>query len=83
MLICNRKFQKKRIKKLTRIYYCKDLNELEVNFANRNFALQFSDFLKFKDKARILASIYLKFEKWPRHKMSKNINIHWREYLHT
>ena len=50
MLICNRKFQKKRIKKLTRIYYCKDLNELEVNFANWNFALQFSKELDSKTK---------------------------------
>ena len=51
MLICNRKFQKKRIKKLTRIYYCKDLNELEVNFANWNFALQFSRFFEIQRKS--------------------------------
>ena len=51
MLICNRKFQKKRIKKLTRIYYCKDLNELEVNFANWNFALQFSRFSEIRKKS--------------------------------
>ena len=51
MLICNRKFQKKRIKKLTRIYYCKDLNELEVNFANRNFALQFSRISEIQEKS--------------------------------
>ena len=51
MLICNRKFQKKRIKKLTRIYYCKDLNELEVNFANWNFALQFSRIFEIQGKS--------------------------------
>ena len=32
-------------------------------------------FLKSKDKARILASIYIKSARWPRHKMSKNISI--------
>ena len=34
------------------------------------------DYSKSKERARILASIYTKFAKWPRQKLTQSIDIH-------
>ena len=81
MLICNRKFQKKRIKKLTRIYYCKDLNELEVNFANWNFALQFSRIFEIQGKSPDFGFDFSEICEMAQTQTAQNINIHQLEFL--
>ncbi|MDD7719190.1 MAG: hypothetical protein PUJ11_06810, partial [Eubacteriaceae bacterium] len=40
------------------------------------------DFSKSKERARILASIFVEFVKWPRLRLPKNINIHRLEFLY-